>query len=847
VERFRALPDPAEALPDPAGAGSLDEVVTRLRALKVWAGDPSYETIKGRVNAAWTAAGRPASELTIRSTVANCFQAGRRRLNNELVLAVVAALHPDPGYVAQWRQTLRVVAGETEAYAQVRVHDRLPPDLAGFTGRLVELAELRRAAADGRAVVISAIEGMAGVGKTQLAVHAGHLLADEFERVLFVNLRGFHPDPAQPPADPAAVLDGFLRQLGMPGHEIPYGLDARAAAYRHRIAGVRALIVLDNAATAAQVRPLLPGTPGALTLVTSRRSLTELPAARLTVDVFTAEEAAAFLTAELGDDPEAIARIAHRCGCLPLALSLIVGHIRNTPGWTLADHADRLDERHRSRRLDGGVELALALSYQHLPADQQRLLRLLALHPGQDFEAYAAAALADVGLDAARSGLARLHSDHLLQPAGPGRYTFHDLVRAFAATRAHDRDRPAERRAALTRLFDHYLATGAEAVNRQFPATAHWRPAIAPAGTPAPVLAEPRDAMAWLDTERHTLIAVATHTATAGWPGHTIRLARVLSYYLEGGYYPDALIVHGHALDAARAGGDLAAQAYALRDIGYIRVHTGPLETAADNFRRARDLFEQTGVRAGQARALHNLGIVAERSGDYPGAIGHVEQALALYRQADDRTGEAGVLLSLGILLRREGRFPEAIGYLEESLAVARATGNRRGEAYALNGLGETEVQAGRYASAHDHLRQSLALLEQLANRNGLASVLDSLGALAHRMGERDRATAYYEKALAIFRASEDHVSEAWVLNGLGEAASAAEAVEHHTAALELATAHGVRDARARAHAGLGRAHETLGDLARAREHYREALTVYAELGAPEAERAGADLRRAGG
>ncbi|MEU4236876.1 tetratricopeptide repeat protein [Actinoplanes sp. NPDC026619] len=842
MERFVALPDPGEA-------GSLDDLVTRLRSLKVWAGDPSYETIKIRVNAAWSAAGRPASELTIRSTVANCFRPGRRRLNNELVLAVVEALHPDAGYVAQWRQALRVVAGESEAFAQVRVEDKLPPDLAEFTGRLGELAELRRAAAAGRAVVISAIEGMAGVGKTQLAVHAGHQLAHEFDRVLFVNLRGFHPDPAQPPADPAAVLDGFLRRLGVPGHQIPHGLDARSTAYRARLAGVRALVVLDNAATAEQVRPLLPGTPGSLALVTSRRSLTDLGAARLTVDVFTPAEAVAFLTGAVpdvpaGPSPDAPARIAARCGYLPLALTLIAGHIRNTPGWTLTDHADRLDERHHSLRLDTGVELALTLSYRHLPAGHQRILRLLALHPGQDFEVYAAAALAGVEVETARSWLNQLRSDHLLQPAGTGRYTFHDLVRAYATTRAHDEDRPSERRAALTRLFDHYLATSATAVDIQFPANAHWRPQIPPPGTAAPDLTGPDAAVTWLDDERHTLIAVAAHTATAGWPGHTTRLARILSHYLEGGYYPDALAVHGHAYDAARAAGDLDGQAYALRDLGYVRVHIGPLETATANFRQAHDLFRQTGNRAGQARARHNLGIVADRTGRYPEAIDHTRAALALYRAAGDRTGEASVLLSLGILLRREGHYPEAIGHLEDSLALARADGNRRGEAYALNGLGEIEVQAGLYESAQDHLQQSMTLLGQLANRNAEASVLDSLGALVHRMGEPERATAYYRRALVIFRESEDHVSEAWVLNGLGEAAPAAEALVHHTAALELAAEIGVRDAQARAQAGLGRAHHELGDLARAQKHYQEALTLYIELGGPEADEVRAALRR---
>ncbi|HWO67997.1 MAG TPA: hypothetical protein VNO31_48980, partial [Umezawaea sp.] len=304
-------PDDAFAvLPDPGRAQTLDDVVERLRALKVWAGDPSYETIKDRVNGTWTAAGRPAAELVGKTTVVDCFRLGRRRLNTDLVLAVVWALHPDPGYVAQWRQALRVIGGETRAAAQVRVRDKLPEDLSGFTGRTAELDALAEALSgggrDGDPVVISAIEGMAGVGKTRLAIHAAHLLARRtpFDHVLFVDLRGFHPDPGQPPADPAAVLDGFLRLLGVPGHQIPHDLPTRAAAFRGRVGGTRTLVILDNAADEDQVRPLLADTPGCITLVTSRRSLTELPpATHLTLDAFTAEEALVFLTQAVSGTP----------------------------------------------------------------------------------------------------------------------------------------------------------------------------------------------------------------------------------------------------------------------------------------------------------------------------------------------------------------------------------------------------------------------------------------------------------------------------------------------------------------------------------------------------------------
>ncbi|MEV7630723.1 tetratricopeptide repeat protein [Actinoplanes sp. NPDC089786] len=715
------------ALPDPGQAKSAADLVERLRLLKVWAGDPSYETIKDRVNKVWTAAGRPAGELTRRSTVAYCFRPGRRRLDTDLVLAVVRALHPDTGYVTLWRQALRVVGGEIEAVSQVRVQDRLPQDLAGFTGRTVELDRLRHAAQGGQAVVISAIEGMAGVGKTQLAVHAGHLLHQHqpFEKVLFVNLRGFDPDPAQPPADPAAVLDGFLRLLGMPGQQIPHTLDARAAAYRDRLAGTRALVVLDNAASTEQVRPLLPAVPGCLTLVTSRRRLTDLhPATHLSVDVFPPDEALAFLAQAVpgvpaGSDPHAAARIAQRCGHLPLALSLITGHIRNTPGWTLTDHADRLDERHHQRRLDTGVELALHLSYQHVPADQRRLLRLLALHPGRDFDAYAAAALTDTDLDTAQTGLDHLHRNHLLQQAVPGRYTFHDLVRAYATTRAHDEDRPPERRAALTRLFDFYLATAAAAMDTLYPAESSFRPRIPVTGARTPNLSDSDTALAWLDTERPTLVAVAAHTATNGWPTHTIRLSRTLYRYLSGGHYTDAVTVHGHAHHAVLHTGDATGHAHALNDLGVALWRLGRYGLATAHLQQALALFRQAGDPHGQARTLNDLGITAYGECRFQAAADYFTQAVPLYQQAGDRDGEARGLTGLGSVEALLGRHRKAIDYFEQALLLHRQTGDQDGTAYVLLNLSEVEDRSGRYGPAGDHLQQALTLYRQLGNRTG--------------------------------------------------------------------------------------------------------------------------------
>ncbi|MFF5288761.1 tetratricopeptide repeat protein [Paractinoplanes globisporus] len=817
-------------LPDPASAAGLDELVQRLRSLKAWAGQPSYEIITRRINAAWTNAGRPAAELARRGTVVDCFKTGRHRVNADLMIAVVEALHPEPGYVAQWRQALRVISGESQAAAQIRAQDSLPDDLPEFTGRAPQIDDLVRDPAP-----LTAIEGMAGVGKTRLAIHAGHLLAakEPFDRVLFVNLRGFHPDPAQPPADPGAVLDSFLRLLGVPGRQVPHDLGGRSRLYRSRLAGLRALVVLDNAFEEGQVEPLLSD---ALTLVTSRRCLA-LPGARhLAVEAFSADESVEFLArvapgVPLGEDPDALGRVARRCGHLPLALGLVAGHIRTTPGWTVADHADRLDERHRERRLDSGVSVALSLSYLHLPPERRRLLRLLALHPGQDIDVYASAALAGIPASEARGHLVHLAADHLLQQTRPGRYVFHDLVRAFTSGRASDEDSPRSRRAALSRLFDHYLAVSAAAMDVLHPAEKQRRPTIEPPSWPAPVFDDPDAALAWLDAERATLVAVS---AADGWPTHAIRLSLVLFRYLNGGHHAEALAVHGHARSAAQDVGDIAAEARALSLLGATYTRLGRYAESAGHLRQALRLFARHGDPILEAPSLTNLGHVEIRLGEYAAADAHFRQALDRHREAGNRTGEARALTSLGMVEVTLGRYAESVAHHEQALALCEETGDAAQAAEIMSNLGYAEIRLGRHKAAADHLSAGLAMCRRLGNRTSEGFTLDCLGMLATRTGRLPDALDLHRQALTILHEAGDQEGEAWAHNGLGEASTAAghftDAVADHTRALSIATEIGDRDQQARAHAGLGQA---LSD----REHYLKAISLYTELGDPEGER----------
>ena len=361
--------------PDPAGVSTFDELSARLRQLREWAGNPSYATIRRRVVAARAARGLPKSEQEPgRTTVYECFQPGRRRLDVELVADIVHVLLGDEARIGQWRQACQVVLGRASRASIVTAAGVLPGDLAEFTGRndelnrVVGLADRDNASAG---ALICVIKGMPGVGKTQLAIHAGHILLQRGHLTdvqLFVNLRGYDPD--QPSADPAAVLDSFLRILGFPGNQIQrLDLAGRTAKYRELLAGKQALVVLDNAASEDQVRPLFSLSRTCLHLVTSRRELSDLEnATQIPLEVFNHDEALDFLRGMVGADrietePEDAARIVELCGRLPYDLAVTAGDVRRRVAWSLADHVERLESFPR----DEAIRPAFAASYESLP------------------------------------------------------------------------------------------------------------------------------------------------------------------------------------------------------------------------------------------------------------------------------------------------------------------------------------------------------------------------------------------------------------------------------------------------------------------------------------------------
>jgi DNA-binding SARP family transcriptional activator/tetratricopeptide (TPR) repeat protein len=745
---------------------------------------------------------------------------------------------------------------------------QLPAPVAHFAGRAEELAALTRldgsAGQAPEAIVISAIDGTAGVGKTALAVRWAHQVADRFpDGQLYVNLRGYDPGLPVPASE---ALAGFLRALGVPGQDIPAEETHRAAQYRSLTAGRRMLVVLDNASEAEQVRPLLPGSSTCVVLVTSRDSLAGLVARdgarRLELDLLPLPDAMVLLRTLIGrrvdDQPGAAAILAAQCCRLPLALRVAAELVHSRPdvplaelGVELADQQRRLDLLDADGDRRTAVRAVFSWSYRQLDGDAARAFRLLALHPGADADPYAVAALTGARLEQARHWLDVLARAHLIQSAGRGRYGLHDLLRAYARELADGHDTEPERRAALTRLFDHYLYTAATAMNALYAAEPHRRPAVPRPASPVPPLADPVRARGWLDAERSGLVAVSMHTAAHGWPGHAIGLAATLFRYLDGGgQNPEALIVHGHACLAAPQAGDHDAEATALNDLAAAYWRQGRYEQAESHLQEALALRLKLGDRSGEARVLGNLGILHAQQGHLEQAARLQEQVLELHRESGNRTGEARALGNLGTVEERQGRYDQAARHYQQSLALDQELGDRRGESYALMNLGMVGLLQGRYQYALGQLQPALALFSDVGDRNGEAEALTRIGDVHLRLGSCLEAIGYHRQALALFREIGDRNGEAEALNGLGEALLAIgqpdEARTEQATALGLARQIGDRFQQARAHDGLARTSQATGDHGQALNHWQQALTLYTELGSPRAAAVRAQLTEAG-
>ena len=729
---------------------------------------------------------------------------------------------------------------------------QLPAATRHFIGRRDELDQLtsliEQTGTAGGTVVISAIDGMAGIGKTALAVHGAHRLAEKFpDGQLFIDLHGY--TQGHEPRTAGQALDTFLHALGVPAQRIPQDVDARATLYRERLAGTRTLIVLDNASDEAQVRPLLPGDAGCLVLVTSRRRLRALDDAYpLSLDALPPADAVALLRTVAGpgriaaDDPEP-AEIAELCGRLPLALRIAAALLRHRPAWTAQHLAGLLRDREDRITLlsDNDRELSALfdLSYQSLPADQQRLFRGLGLIPGPDTDDRAAAAL--IGADPATADrlLEALVDQNLVISHVPGRYRLHDLLRAYTRMLAAV-DPEDDRKAALGRLLDYYehAAGRADLLITRYP-----RPTpdavpnkLAPAY--APDLPDVETAFKWLRTERANLLAALEQATADGRDQHVIALTAGLAALLANdGPWALSITLHTAAAETARRHDDRLGHAHALTQLGEARGRNGDYPGAIGDLDQALDLARSLDDRLGQANVLAARGAVHRLTGDFPDATGDLQQALTLYQETDCAVGQANTLGLLADMWRMTGDFTGAADAFQRSLELYRALNHRAGQAKALANLGGVRRMTGDLRGAIRDLQESLDLYQGSDEQSGQALALMYLGECRKATGDLPEAARTVQRAVDLQAGLGSRLGEASALNTLGEIRGRmgehAEALRDLRRALDLYTGLESRLGQGITLSKTGLVRHLSGDLSGAAADLLAALEIFRSLGSP--------------
>ncbi|WP_433238118.1 AfsR/SARP family transcriptional regulator [Streptosporangium sp. CA-135522] len=663
------------------------------------------------------------------------------------------------------------------------VPQQLRPDMPGFAGRRAELAELDRLLDDSASPApggprIVSVQGTAGSGKTALAVHWAHRIRDRFpDGQLYLDLHGYGPEP---PLEPAAALETLLRALGTPAGRIPAGLEERSALFRTLLTGRRTLVLLDNAGSSEQIRPLMPGSDG-MVVVTSRNQLRGLivqyGARRVVLDQMPSEEAVELLSEVLGPErlvsaPTAVAEIVERCARLPLALRIFAERAARFPGVPLGKLvADLRDERTRLTALDTGdgdhtdLRMVFSWTYGALDPDSARLFRLLGLHPGPEVSTGAAAALAGGDLAGVTRLLDRLTADHLLRSRFPGRYDFHDLLRSYAAERAREGE-AADQDAALRRVLDWYLHAARAAAEHLPPAGRPFPAGPVPADLGLPEFDGPEEAVGWYEEELPNLMAATHYAASRGWHGPAWRIPRTLAAFFDF-HVPGTAwaAVYGVAVRASRTEGE-------------------PYEEGC---------------------ALNHLAWVNTRLGRLGEAVGHYDEALAVARRIGDRDLEGDVLVNLGATYFRLGRLAESTDCYGQALVIARDSGDRHLEAEVRNDIAQNDNELGRHAEALTGARTALDMYTELGDRYRRGEALRALGTAQAGLGRFGEAAALFLDALELMREFEDRRGEADVLSRLGEALHGSD------------------------------------DLGAARARWREAVEIFTEL---DDERAGAVRRR---
>ncbi|HEX6454807.1 MAG TPA: tetratricopeptide repeat protein [Trebonia sp.] len=739
---------------------------------------------------------------------------------------------------------------DTTGYADMVAASLLPHDIGSFTGRQDELrrlvtgarAGLAHAATGLRSIAgIFVIEGMGGVGKTTLAVHAAHQLADEFpDGQLFLDLQGHSSETPALTANQA--LRSLLRALGVPNELIPPGRPERETFYRNTVAGKRMLLICDNATSAAQVRPLIPGTGQSLVIITSRTSLRSLDDARvLTLHTPPEDEAISLFHAVAGadrDDPEddEVAEVVRLCGCLPLAVRIVAARLTRRPALRVADVLHEL--RHEHDRLaslqdeERSVTAVFESSLRSLADPDERLLfQRLSLIPGPDFDVYAAASLSGTGYRETWRLLESLLDHNLLIQRIHGRYRFHDLVRVFART--HGVPGAAQVTSSLLNYYLRAARLADQAFERglsRVPLTGEGSGSGGYGGI-VPDFTTSAQAKAWLAAELTNLNAAAHLAASRKRPDVTIGLSAALSDYLRAhGPWPRALALHGAALRAATEVRDARGQANALRGIGGVLSRTGEIRRSVELLSKSVDIYRQLGDRRGAARALIELGIAQRVSGD-ANCLATFTEALTEYQELGDRHGQAAALNELGSVRWQTGPITEARRHLTDALSIYRELGNRQGQAAALLYLGNVQLVMGELNAAESSLTEAGVIGRELGQPVLVANSQLYLGDVQRAAGLFDDAEKSLNSALKGYTELSHRQGMATALAYLGKTllqSSSGETNDHTSRGMSDRDAN-VSDLHRRAERSLAAALEMFDDLGD-RSGKAETLNAYAAV-----------------
>jgi tetratricopeptide (TPR) repeat protein len=631
---------------------------------------------------------------------------------------------------------------------------QLPTSVRQFVGREREIGRLMEVL-DGT-VIITAIDGSAGIGKTALALYWAHRVKDRFpDGHLHVNLRGFDP---REPMDVGQALHDFLQALGVAPRSIPVALDAKAALYRSMLADRRVLIVLDNARSSDHVRPLLPGGSSCVTIVTSRNRLDSLTvregAHRISLDVLPTQDALALLTERVRDsrvaaEPQAAAELVDLCARLPLALSIVAARAAEQPTLSLAELVREVrEERKRLDALDHGdidlsVRSVFSWSYKVLSPQAEQLFRYLGVHPGPDIDLYACNAL--VG-GSARGALNELTRAHMLTEYVPRRFRFHDLLRAYAVEQV---ETVAERAQVVERMLDYYLTAAQDADHILQPC----REGVVRSPSSSSRITSFAEAMAWFATEQATLQSVITFAAERAFAAQTWGIAWAYTTFLRReGRFEDRVMVNRLAVEVTRRSGDDVGRGMVLRQLASAIAWFGKFNEALEYLQEASAIAAASNDQSAECRTHLTYARVFEGNGKYSEALAHARRAWEITQGQGNVLQEAESLNTLGKDLRLVGRYSEALPYSERALAVFREFDYKDGQADALSSIGEIERNLGRYAESVSFHQQALALNRELRDRFWEARGLEHLGTTYQEFGEREQARAAFGESLAILK-----------------------------------------------------------------------------------------------